>query len=91
MPILATHPLFSCLQSLAEDVMRRVCHHAVSRPGQTHCHAQQGICHISSKISCLLFVGFSLLITLPSTNMAPLGGYLEDWFPLQGTSCLVLC
>ena len=23
--------------------------------------------------------------TLPPTNMAPLGGYLEDWFPLQGT------
>ena len=27
---------------------------------------------------------------LPFTNMAPLGGYLEDWFPLQGTPCLVL-
>ena len=25
------------------------------------------------------------------TNMARPGGYLEDWFPLQGTPCLVLC
>ena len=33
---------------------------------------------------------FFVEATLPSTNMAPLGGYLEDWF-LQGTPCLVLC
>lgn len=33
MPILSQHPLFFSLQGIAEDVMRRFCHTAISRPG----------------------------------------------------------
>ena len=34
---------------------------------------------------------FLLPSTLPPTNLAPVGGYLEDQFPIGGTPCEVPC